>query len=239
MNGRRAGTVLLAAVGVGFAGCADETTDGSSSGSSEQAGSPIPVITGAALFEDTFDDDRNGWGIGDDPEFGSTDFHGGDYVWSLTGSMSHWLPEVLGAQYDSGELNMMDVVVRAEVTIVEGQGVAGVFCRENPDTDAEWQWYEFVAREGFAAIRLADAEGNIETLDETDQVDVPSGEPVTLEASCIDRADGVAQLSLSLDGSAVLSTTHDDQLGNGVSGLQAYTFPAHEQLDVRWHEFTV
>ena len=39
----------------------------------------------------------------------------------------------------------------------------GVF-REVPDTDADFQWYEFVARDRFAAIHKADSEGNLEVL---------------------------------------------------------------------------
>ena len=48
----------------------------------------------------------------------------------------------------------------------------GVFCREVPDTDADFQWYEFVVRDGYAAIRLADLAGNLDVLAETE--DCPS-----------------------------------------------------------------
>jgi hypothetical protein len=241
MNGRSAGAVLFAsAVLVGVAGCSGESTEAETASSTGGgAASPAPINAGDVLFEDPFDDDRNGWGVVDDPEFGSTAYDGGDYVWAFKGSVSHWLPEALGVQYDSGELDMLDVVVRSEATIVDGEGVAGVFCRENPDTDAEWQWYEFVARDGFAAIRLADLEGNLETLAETDEVTLPVGEPITFEAACIDGTDGAAELSLALNGSAVLQASDADPLENGVSGLQAYTYPMHEQLDIRWHEFAV
>ena len=78
----------------------------------------------------------------------------------------HWLPAVLGEQYERGELDMLDVTVRAEATIDAGDGVIGLFCRETPDIDAAFQWYEFVARDGFAAISRADLEGNIEVLAE-------------------------------------------------------------------------
>lgn len=44
---------------------------------------------------------------------------------------------------------------------------------------------------------------------------------------------------LALNGSPVLQASDADPLGNGVSGLQAYTYPMHEQLDIRWHEFAV
>jgi hypothetical protein len=51
-----------------------------------------------------------------------------------------------------------------------------MFCRENPDTDADFQWYEFVARDGFAAIRIADSDGDLEVLAETEELALPLGE---------------------------------------------------------------
>lgn len=194
---------------------------------------------GETLFTDSFDDDRNGWGVIDDPQYGSTAFADGDHVWAFKGSVAHQLPAVLGEQYDRGELDMLDVAVRAEATILAGGGVIGVFCRETPDSDADWQWYEFVARDGFAAIRLADTEGNLDVLSETDDVELPVGEPIAIEAACVDDANGDARLSMTLNGIEVLQATDDDPLGNGVPGLQAWTFPVHEQMDIRWHEFTV
>jgi hypothetical protein len=181
------------------------------------------------LFEDTFDDDRNGSGIIDHPEFGSATFADGDYVWALRGSSAHQLPMVLGEQYERGELDTLDVTVRAEATIDAGDGVIGLFCREHPDTDADFQWYEFVARDGFSAIRRADSEGNLDVLAETNDVSLPHGEPMTIEATCVDDNDGTAALDV----------TDDDPLPNGAPGLQAYTYPIHEQIDIRWHDFTV
>jgi hypothetical protein len=189
-------------------------------------------------FEDSFDDDRNKWGIIDDPQFGSANYQGGDYAWKFRGRVAHWLPETLGQQYDRGELDMRDVVVRAKATIESGGGVIGVACRENPDTDARWQWYEFVARDGFAAIRHADDESNIEVLAKTDQVSLAEREPIAFEAACVDDA-GKAQLSLVLNGKPVLQTTVAKPLKNGVPGLQAWTHPPHSKMDVRWHEFSV
>jgi hypothetical protein len=191
------------------------------------------------LFEDAFDDDRNGWGIIDHPEFGSTSFADGDYVWTLKGSSGHLLPAVLGEQYDHGELEMLDVTVRAGATIDAGDGVIGLFCREGPDTDAEWQWYEFVARDGFAAIRRADSEGNLDVLAETNDVRLPNGEPMTIQATCVDDNDGNASLTLSLNDTAALDVTDDDPLVNGAPGLQAYTHTIHAQMDIRWHHFAV
>ena len=191
------------------------------------------------LFDETFDDDSNGWGILDHPDYGRTSYDNGDYVWSFTGSVGHIIAEVLGVQYDNDELDMLDVTVRAELTIDAGNGVAGVFCREVPDTDADWQWYEFVVRDGWAAVRLADLEGNIEVIAETDDVDVAKGVPVAIEATCADDADGVAHLSLNIDDEPVLTAEDDDPLGNGVPGIQVWTYPAHALMEIRWHHFTV
>jgi hypothetical protein len=221
MTGTMAGTAAIAASAASTGGT--DTTE------------PPPAI----LFEDSFDDDRNGWGVVDDPDYGTAEFVDGDYVWALRGSVAHWLAGVLGDQYDRDELEMRDVVVQADLTIVAGGGVAGVFCRETPDSDAEWQWYEFVVRDGYAAIRLADLEGNLEPLAETDDVDLPAGEPITIEASCVDDADGAANLGMTVNGDEILTATAEDPLGNGVPGLQAWTFPMHEQLDLVWHSFAV
>ncbi len=193
---------------------------------------------GDVLFEDAFEDDRNGWGIVDHPQYGSTEYVDGDYLWAFRGRVAHWLPGVLGAKYDSGQLQMLDVVVEAQATVNAGGGVVGVFCRETPDTDADFQWYEFVVRDGFGAIRIADLEGNIEALTQTEDLSLPSGETFQIRASCVDTAGGV-DLRLALNGNEVLQTMHGEPLGNGVTGLQAYTFPEGEQMDIIWHDFSV
>lgn len=248
----------LVVVGASVAGCGgsdelagsgalpDESVVSHSTTTSSPTTSTSPGTTAAGpaviapLFTDDFIDDANAWGVVDDPQFGSASYDSGDYVWDFRGSVAHWLPGVLGEQYDRGELNMLDVVVRAELTIVDGTGVVGVFCRENPDVDAEWQWYEFVVRDGYAAIRLSDLEGNITALAESDAADVPTGSPFVIEATCRDDDAGDAQLSLSVDGAPLLeATVSEAPLGNGVVGLQAWTFPVHEPIEMRWHSFSV
>ena len=125
------------------------------------------AVVDSVLFTDDLVDDRHMWGEVDDPEYGTAKFVDGDYVWEFRGSNAHWLPGVLIDQYDAGDLRIPDAAVTADLTIHSGGGVAGVFCREAVDTDAEFQWYEFVVRDGYAAIRLSDSEGNIEPLAET------------------------------------------------------------------------
>jgi len=214
------------------------TSTAATSTTSSQSAATVAGTDGTQ-FDDSFDDDRNGWGVIDDSEFGTIAYEGGDYVWAFKGSVAHWLPAVLGDQFDRGDLEMRNVVVTADVTVDSGGGVVGVFCRETADTDADYQWYEFVARDGFAAIRRADGEANLDVLAETDEVSLPIGTPIAFEATCVDDATGAAKLSLSLNGTSVLTATDDDPLGNGVSGLQAWTFPIHDQMDVRWHDFSV
>ena len=183
---------VLAVVGLSTAGCGgdDDATAGTTPPRSLRR--TAGRSRAAVLFAEPFDDDGNGWGIIDRPGLRDDGVRDGDYVWGFRGSVGHLLPEVLAVQYDSGQLEMLDVIVRASATIVSGGGVIGVFCREVPDTDADFQWYEFVARDGFAAIRKADSEGNLEVLAETEDVRLPLGEPIAFEAACMDDANGNA-----------------------------------------------
>lgn len=230
--------VATAALSVG---CGSEAQ----SSSTQTAGSTAPSETlapptGEVLFNDDFVDDSNHWGVVDDPEFGSASFVDGDYVWEFRGSIAHWLPGALIDQYDAGTLDALDVHVSAELTILEGGGVAGVFCRENPDSDAEWQWYEFVVRDGYAAIRLSDQEGNIEALAENRDIALPLGTPIAIDASCLSNDAGGVDLAMTVNGATTLTATvEDDALTNGAPGLSVWTFPLHEQMDIVWHSFTV
>ena len=60
-----------------------------------------------------------------------------------------------------------------------------------------------------------------------------------LDATCVGDVDGTAHLSLAVNGAELLNATVDDPLGNGVAGMQAWTFPIRDPLAVRWHEFSV
>ena len=89
-----------------------------------------PASINEPVFTDEFIDDRNGWGIIEPGEFGSVSYSGGDYVWDFRGSVAHWLPAKLADQFDRGEFDMDEVVIETSFTIVDGTGVAGVFCGE-------------------------------------------------------------------------------------------------------------
>jgi hypothetical protein len=198
------------------------------------------AVVDSVLFTDDLVDDRHMWGEVDDPQHGTAKFVDGDYVWEFRGSNAHWLPGVLIDQYDAGDLRIPDAAVTADLTIHSGGGVAGVFCREAVDTDAEFQWYEFVVRDGYAAIRLSDTEGNIQPLAETRDVSVATDQPISIIATCRDNADGQAELALALNGEVVAETVVDDPLPvGGLPGMQAWTFPVHEQMDITWHRFEI
>jgi len=240
---------LLLAAGIGLSGCGSDAGDGGSAdsggGASADGGPADPAgapTAGEVLFTDPLDDDQNGWAL---PENDLARFYyeDGDFIWESKQEnlRPHLLAAPIGEAYDAGELEMLDVVVRADVTAVQGAAVAGVFCRENPDTDADFQWYEFVVRDSFAAIRIADSEGELEVLAETDDLTLPIGEMFTMEAACVDDG-GQAQLWLSVNGDVILQTTDEDPLENGAAGLQAYDAPqaaSAERFIIRWHEFTV
>jgi hypothetical protein len=219
----------------------------SSSGVSEADASPptgAPPSAGQTLFADTFDDDHNQWTLPENENARSA-IEGGDLVWEAKRPADlrpHVLAAPIGEAFDRGELRMRDVVVRARFTTVRGTGAMGLFCREVRDTDSDFQWFEFVARDGYAAIRRADAGGHLDVLATTTKVDLPLGQRATMEAVCSDTADGKTRLWLSLDGKAVLTASSTEQLGNGAAGLQGYDSPDRASSDrflVRWHDFAV
>lgn len=215
------------------------STSTGTTGTAPAPGTATPTDELSLLFADDFVDDTNGWGVVDDSEYGTWTYENGDYVWDFTGRIGHLIPETLGRRYDAGELAARDVEVRASLTIEEGRGVAGVFCREVPDTDAEYEWYEFVVRDGYGAIRRADLEGNLDVLAESTTPSIEFGRPFELTARCIDTAGGEAALSLDLDDQRILEATDPDPIGNGVPGIEAWTFPPHDPMTLRWHRFTI
>lgn len=237
---RNAGHVVaLAAVLVGAGACA---TYGPASDHEAAASAPPPA--GAGLFADTFNDDANEWVL---PENDVLRFEmdSGDLVWQAkaTGDVRpHLLARPLGDAFDAGTLRMRDVVVTAGFTPVAGRGAMGVFCREVPAVHTDYQWYEFVVRDGYAAIRRGESSGDLTVLATTKDVSLPLGDPATLRATCWDDDAGQAQLWLALDDKVLLHSEDDEPLGNGAPGLQAYDSPDKDpsaRFLVRWHEFTV
>jgi len=261
MRGRTASIIITAVVTIAACGEADDTTSApvastpvastpvaSTSDASTPVASTTVATTAAAtrapepalLFADTFDDDRNGWGEIDDGEFGTIDIVDGDQRWiDATGRVLLWGPAALIEPLEQGDLDLADVTIRAHVTLVSGTGVIGVACRVVPDTDAELQWYDFVVRDGYAAIRRSDDQSHIEVLAEQDEAAVPFGAPVEIEATCRDDDQGGAHLTLALDGTTLLEVTDDSPIENGWAAPVAWSFPVHSPIEAHWHEFSV
>ena len=243
--------LLGALVAAGGCGSEEPSTDGAagvdnlptqSETPSDPAESEIVSDT-VSSFSDSFGDDRNGWAL-PPSEAGTTEIKDGDFVWESKQPQQapHVLAATLATAYDGDRLDMVNVRVTASVTPVRGAAAMGLFCREVPDSDADFQWYEFVVRDGYAAIRQADLNQNLEVLVESDDVELPLGEEATIEATCVDGDNGDAQLTMMLNGDQVLETEVSDPLGNGAPGLQAYDSPADagdEPMMIAWHDFTV
>ncbi len=240
----------------GLAGCSDDAPNdagdaGGAAGvdtlpsTAPPSSAAVSVAAAGALssLSDSFDDDANGWAL-PPSDFGTMTIAGGDFVWDdkQFGLRPHVLASTVAAAFEADRLEMNDVQVTASVTPKRGAPAVGVFCREVPDTDAEFQWYEFVVRDGYAAIRVGDSNGNLEPLAETEDVAMALGTAATIEATCVDGQDGSAALSLSLDGTEVLTADASDPLGNGAAGLQAYGASenqADEPSLIAWHDFAV
>lgn len=235
--GPAGGAMAAALLLLGGCSSADTTSDAA-------AVDGPPPQAGPALFQDSFADDSNGWALPENDKLRTT-VEQGDFVWqakALGDVRPHILPRPLGEAFDAGTLRMRDVVVTADVTPEAGEGAMGVFCREVRDGDAEFQWYEFVVRDGYGAIRRADSAGDLKVLATTDQISMAAGEKATVQAVCADDDAGHGQLWLSLDGDVVLHAEEAEPLGNGAPGLQAYDSPDEDpaaRFRIRWHDFTV
>ena len=180
-------------------------------------------------FTDSFDDDRNGWALPPSDQ-GRSDVTGGDFVWEsrIPGLKPHLLASTLADAYDQGRLEMTNVTVTASVTPQRGAAAMGVFCREVPDTDADFQWYEFVVRDGYAAIRQADMAGHLDVLAEgkaaCQWVSPRRSRPRASTAPTAPHGCSGAQRRRLLD-------PHIHPFGNGASGLQAYDGNADQPVE--------
>lgn len=238
---RKAGhAAALCAVLLGAEACA-----ASEPASENEAAASAPPTAGAGLFADTFNDDANEWVLPENDVL-RMEIDRGDLVWQAKATGEdvhpHLLARPLGEAFDSGTLRMRDVVVAAGFTPVAGRGVMGVFCREVPGVHTDYQWYEFVVRDGYAAIRRGESSGDLTVLATTKDVSLPLGEAARVQATCWDDDAGHAQLWLALDDTVLLHSEDDDPLGNGAAGLQAYDSPDEDpsaRFLVRWHDFTV
>jgi hypothetical protein len=245
-----AGMAGLAVVMGGIAGCSDGASEDAAGvdtlPSTPASSSPSESASGAeelTSLTDSFEDDHNGWVL-PPSEFGTMKIEAGDLVWddAKFEIRPHLLATTVGEAFDQGRLDLRNVRVTASVTPERGSAAVGVFCRDTPDTDADFQWYEFVVGDGYAAIRLSDSSGNLKPLAQSDGGTVADGTATTVEGRCVDGADGSVELSLYQDGAQLLTAQADDPLDGGAAGLQAYT-ASQDQADepslLAWHDFSV
>ena len=73
----------------------------------------------------------------------------------------------------------------------------------------------------------------------TTELALPAGTTFTLEGTCTTLDDGTAELRLAVNGDEVLTATDADPILGGIVGQQAYTYPIHAPMTVRWNSFTV
>lgn len=229
--------VAIAVITAGLAGCGNGGPDVAASSPGPVAPPRLPDA-GAVLLDEPFDDDSNGWGVLHDPKYGSADYAEGHYVWKATGHVVSLVPAILGEQFDAGRLSMSDVVMDADVTIDDGGGVVGLQCRNSPDTDAGYQWYDFVARDSYVAIRLSDDGSTIEVLAQRSDVSIPTGELFSIGAACL-TAGGDVQLSMAINDRPVLATTVPAKATDGVPGIVGWSFPVQSELAATWDRFRV
>ena len=99
----------------------------------------------------------------------------------------HPLPAGIPATRDSGlwlrDVTTRDVPIRPEVSRTTSPPTT--IQRYQHAVTILVQWYEFVVRDGYAAIRLSDLESNIEVLAEDKQLDLPAGEDFQLTGACV------------------------------------------------------
>ena len=134
---------------------------------------------GDTLFTDPFDDDANGWAL-PETENSRTEVLGGDFVWEAKRAAPDLRPHVLAAPladaFDRGDgcrCATWSSGRRSPRSVAPA--LWGCSAGEVRDTDSDFQWYEFVARDGFAAIRRADCAGHLDVLAVTKDVDLPLG----------------------------------------------------------------
>ena len=112
-------------------------------------------------------------------------------------------------------------MVEAEGTVAEGDATIGVFCRDVPDTqsDAEFEWYEFVVNDGFGAIRRSDDDRPHRGPGRDRRRRDRGRRRTSPSAECAPRpTTATVNLWLTLDGETLLQASDDDPLPVGLAG---------------------
>ncbi|QAY69763.1 hypothetical protein [Xylanimonas protaetiae] len=157
---------------------------------------------------------------------GRARFDRGAYVTEATGApLVGAFPDELVRSVESGEVDLTDVVIESTIVMEQRGEVAGVYCRQGTDTDSDFQHYEFMVRDGYATIRIADNNVQIDVLAETRRLSLPRGEEIAIQATCVGEETRGVDLSLTVDGVLVLQASTDVVLPGGIVGLLMYPRP--------------
>jgi hypothetical protein len=175
---------------------------------------PTAVPSGGTIFTDDFSSKDGDWDVISD-EYGTTAYGDGNYVISVSDTMSYLIadPEVEGDFSD----------VRIDVDVVSGGGSvydAGIICRLQDDDNF---YYFIIASDGFYAIgKFKDGEDNLLGMEEMAEdedgiihTDTPDNH---IRAECIG-----SKLALYANGEKLFETTDTDFTG-GTVGLIAGSY---------------
>jgi hypothetical protein len=175
---------------------------------------PTAVPSGGTIFQDDFSNKDGDWDVLSD-EFGTTAYGDGNYVISVTDTMSYLIadPEAKGDFSD----------VRIDVDVVAGGGTvydAGIVCRHQDDDNF---YYLLISSDGYYAIaKFKDGESSLigmeEMSEDTDGAINTDGPENHIRAECIG-----SKLALYANGEKLFETTDTDFTG-GTVGLIAGSY---------------
>jgi hypothetical protein len=127
--------------------------------------------------------------------------------------------------------------VTAAVASVDPDSTVGVYCRKGVSNQDFYYFFRSAPQGVSVGVVPPGSTAPVQMLGEAD-VARPDG-PFELTARCVDE-DGVAQLTMLIDGDVVLEATHDEPLPEGFGALEVQAGPrGSAPSEVRWDEFTV
>jgi len=213
--------VAAAAAIVAVVAAAVARSDGDDDGSRIAADADV-------VFQDDFDDDAGRW-----PSDVDVTLEGGQQVWAVStaGQLVHLRPL-------ASDEPRVDMEVTAEVAAVDPDSTIGVHCRKGPAYNDYYHYFRVGPAGAVIGVLPAVGSTPAQVLATAPDLRAPST-PFTLGARCID-VGGVTQLTLLLDGEAVLDATYDTPLPAGFGGLEVQAGGSGSApSEVRWERFTV
>ena len=207
---------LLAALGVVAIGCGDDTES-------------IPAgADGKVVFEDTLDDNSNGW-----LDHPGAPFRNGEWEWNdMPAGGPELTPDALTGKSPEA------VSVSASVTMREGSAFRAVACRYKPGADRFVHGYELGIDGRRGLIRKVQEGFPPKVLARSDLA-VANGRKVRITGRCIPDGKPL-NLTLVIDGKIVTQARDEDPFPRGDSGLRANPQPGNEgTADLSWDDFAV